>query len=56
MRWEYRPGSTLYVVWQQERLNDDAMSDFGVTRAIGSLLEGDGRNVVVLKWSYRFNP
>ncbi len=23
MRWEYRPGSTLYVVWSQARSGDD---------------------------------
>jgi hypothetical protein len=56
LRWEYRPGSTLYLVWQQERLNPSRMPDFQVNRALGSLFEADGNNVFVLKWSYWFNP
>ena len=56
LRWEYQPGSTMYLVWQQERLNPDQMADFEVGRALGSLFEGESNNVVVLKWSYRFNP
>ncbi len=35
LRWEYRPGSTLYVVWQQDRLNDEPMTDFEARRAFG---------------------
>lgn len=56
LRWEYRAGSTMYLVWQQQRLNETLMDDFGTRRAMGSLLEGDGNNVFVLKWNYRFNP
>ncbi len=56
LRWEYQPGSTMYLVWQQERLNPDQMNDFEIGRALGSLFEGESNNVVVLKWSYRFNP
>jgi len=56
LRWEYRPGSTLYLVWQQERLNPDRMTDFQVGRALGTLFDRDSDNVLVLKWSYRFNP
>lgn len=56
LRWEYRPGSTMYVVWQQERLNPARLDDFRVGNALGSLLDADGKNVFVVKWSYRFNP
>jgi hypothetical protein len=56
LRWEYRPGSTLYVVWQQERLNPALMDDFSVRNALGSLFEGESNNLFVVKWSYRFNP
>jgi hypothetical protein len=56
LRWEYRPGSTFFAVWQQERLNRDLMSHFEVNRALGTLLDGQARNVIVLKWSYWFNP
>lgn len=48
-------GSTLYLVWQQERLSSAHMDDFGVGRAFGSLLNGDGTSALVVKWSYRYN-
>jgi hypothetical protein len=56
LRWEYRPGSTLYVVWQQDRQNPDLMNDFSVSRGFGSLLDGKANNVVVVKFSYWINP
>jgi hypothetical protein len=56
LRWEYRPGSTLYLVWQQERLNEAVMPRFGVGRALGTLLGGEGHSVLVLKLSYWLNP
>ena len=28
LRWEYRPGSTLFVVWQQARENDAVPGGF----------------------------
>jgi hypothetical protein len=56
LRWEYRPGSTFFLVWQQDRLNDVAMDDFSVGRGFGSLFEGRANNVVVVKWSYWLNP
>ena len=58
LRWEYRPGSTLYVVWQQDRLNDEPMTDFEARRALASLFGGDGHtnNVFAIKFSYWINP
>jgi hypothetical protein len=55
-RWEYRPGSTLYVVWQQDRLNEDVMSDFSVRRGLGSLFGTGANNSLVVKWTYWLNP
>jgi hypothetical protein len=55
-RWEYRPGSTLYVVWQQERLNDDPMRSFSAGRAFRSLLDTRSNNTFVVKWTYWLNP
>jgi hypothetical protein len=56
LRWEYRPGSTLYFVWQQERLSHDLMTPFGLDRAMGTLFDPRPNNVFVLKWSYWLNP
>ncbi|MBW3628873.1 MAG: carbohydrate binding family 9 domain-containing protein [Gemmatimonadetes bacterium] len=56
LRWEYRPGSTLYLVWQQERLNDELLSDFDIGGASRSLFDAPASNVLVLKASYWLNP
>ncbi len=56
LRWEYRPGSTFYLVWQQTRLDSEYMSDFSIGRAFGDVFSGHANNVVAVKWSYWFNP
>ena len=47
-----------YVVWQQDRLNDEPMTDFEARRAFASLFDGSGRtkNVFAIKFSYWINP
>ena len=56
LRWEWRPGSTLYLVWQQDRAADA----FGTTRAtIGDMfssLRARGDNYFVVKTSFWFSP
>ena len=42
LRWEYRPGSTLYVVWQQNRSADVANGDLV---SLGSLVDPFRRRV-----------
>ena len=42
LRWEYRPGSTLYVVWQQNRSADVANGDLV---SFGSLVDPFRRRV-----------
>jgi hypothetical protein len=56
LRWQYRPGSTLYLVWQQARLNDEALQPFGLGRGMRTLFDGRANNVFALKWSYWLNP
>ena len=56
LRWEWRPGSTLYLVWQQDRAADAV----GTTRAtIGDMfssLRARGDNYFVVKTSFWFSP
>jgi len=66
VRWEWRPGSTLYLVWQQVR--SDRLTGFtaaGLNRSVGEFdLGGDVRdlfgiepeNIFMLKVSYWLNP
>lgn len=56
LRWEYRPGSTFFLVWQQDRLNADLMRDFSMGRAFGEVFTGQANNVLAIKWTYWINP
>ena len=54
-RWEYRPGSTLYFVWTQNRQDYANPGDFNFGRDLGDLVSAQGDNVFMLKATYRFN-
>ena len=56
LRWEYRPGSTVFLVWQQVRLNPALMADFAVNDALRTLFDASASNTLVLKWTYYLNP
>jgi Domain of unknown function (DUF5916)/Carbohydrate family 9 binding domain-like len=52
LRWEYRPGSTLFLVWQQRRNEDQSFGDFGFRRDFGALFRRRPENVFVVKATY----
>ncbi len=56
MRWEYRPGSTLYLVWTQAR--DDGRLDNGVSlnRDFDRLFSVPAKNILLVKLSYWLTP
>jgi len=54
IRWEYNPGSTLYLVWSQTRSNFDADSMFAPGENLGDLFGVKPYNVFLIKFSYRF--
>jgi hypothetical protein len=57
LRWEYKPGSALFVVFnqgRQERLEGD-YGDFRVGRDVGGLFNTPARNVFLVKFSQWFN-
>lgn len=54
-RWEYRPGSTLYLVWTQNRADYSNPGDFQFGRDLGNLFKAPGDNIFMLKFTYRFN-
>ena len=56
MRWEWRPGSTLYLAWQQTRSDFEPIGDFGLGRDLGALFSTSPDNVFLIKASYWFNP
>lgn len=55
VRWEYRPGSTLFIVWTMGK-ND---YDNGYSRSVGydltDLFDSHPHSTFLLKFSYRFN-
>ncbi|HEX2204793.1 MAG TPA: DUF5916 domain-containing protein [Longimicrobium sp.] len=60
LRWEYRPGSTLFVAWQQQRedvgFGTPGVGDFDFARDRRALFDTAPDNVLVVKVSYWLNP
>jgi hypothetical protein len=52
LRWEYRPGSTLFVVWSQGRSHFEPDGRFDAREGMGDLLRAPGTNVLLVKLSY----
>jgi hypothetical protein len=52
LRWEWRPGSTLYVVWQQDRSNTEAIGSFVSAADMFRSVRAPGNNVFVIKTSF----
>jgi hypothetical protein len=52
LRWEYRPGSTLYFVWTQERDGSDTFGDFDFSRDRSALFRAHPTNVFQIKGTY----
>lgn len=54
VRWEFRPGSTLYLVWTQSRsANADAgVGDFQLGRDLRGLVGAPPENILLVKMSY----
>ncbi|HET7230327.1 MAG TPA: DUF5916 domain-containing protein [Longimicrobium sp.] len=58
LRWEYRPGSALFVVWSSDRENFEPDGRFRPRRDLGRLFDGGrspGTNVLLVKFNYWFN-
>ena len=56
LRWEYKPGSTLFVVWQQGREDNVGYGDFNFNRDFGAVFDAPAKNVFLVKFAYWFNP
>ncbi len=54
LRWEYSPGSLLYLVWSQGRTSDDSNGKFNYFSDMKNLFKEKGQNVILLKLSFRF--
>ena len=57
LRWEWRPGSTLFLAWQQSRVDyAPGVGDFDFSRDRQALFRADPDNIFVLKVNYWFTP
>jgi len=54
VRWEYIPGSSLYLVWSQGRTEDFSVGDFSFRKGMRDLFSLHPHNVFLIKFSYCF--
>jgi hypothetical protein len=52
LRWEYRPGSALFVVWQQHRQETTDQGDFDASRDLKAVFNAPIENVLAVKLTY----
>ena len=55
-RWEYRPGSTLYVVWSQGRTSEEQRWDSSFSSNWNALWRERPDNIFMVKLTYWFSP
>ena len=51
-RWEYRPGSTLYLAWTQRRQDAADVGAFQLDRSLGRLWDTRPENIFLVKLNY----
>ncbi len=55
LRWEYRPGSTLYLVWTQTRSDTEPEGELQFRHSLSRLVEARPDNIFMLKFTYWWN-
>lgn len=53
-RWEYKPGSTVFLVWSQGRNDYTNKGVFSANNNLKDVFNIYPNNVFLIKWSYRF--
>lgn len=52
VRWEFRPGSAMYIVWNENRADVAPVGDFRLRRDIAALPDAPSQDVFLVKFSY----
>ena len=52
LRWEYRPGSTVFVVWNRANADATRPGVFSGFRDLGTAFTGEGNHVFMVKMNY----
>ena len=55
LRWEYRPGAALFVVWSQGRGDNTGRDDFELASGFRDLMRLPATHVFLVKFTYNFN-
>jgi hypothetical protein len=55
IRWEYLPGSTIFLVWSQSRTHSDSNGSFAYGEDMKQLFTTHPDNVFLVKFSYWFS-
>jgi hypothetical protein len=55
LRWEYRPGSVLYLVWTQQRTDSEALGELQLGRSARRLVDVQADNIFLVKATYHLN-
>ena len=55
LRWEYQPGSALFLVWQQGKSDYESFGDFRFGRDFSGVFSAPSHNVFLIKFSYWLN-
>jgi hypothetical protein len=56
LRWEFRPGSTLFLVWQHDVRDRAPLGDFDLGRDLDALFDAEPTNTLSVKASYFLDP
>jgi hypothetical protein len=54
LRWEYRPGSLLYIVWTQNREDIEQEGEFNLSRSTNRIFDVKPDNIFMIKASFWF--
>ena len=54
VRWEYSPGSQIYIVWSQDRTDYIQPGYFSVNRSLSNLKNVYPNNIFLIKYNYWF--
>jgi hypothetical protein len=52
LRWEFIPGSTLFLVWTHSRSDDAPVGDLRLRRDLGELFDAPAENIFLVKLNY----
>jgi hypothetical protein len=52
LRWEFRPGSSAYLVWTQSRDDSDPNGQFRLGRSFSTLMDAKADNIFLVKFAF----